>query len=65
MISTVSYLNTLNIKPIKTYPEGSNRETTITSFDKVLSGQKDQVSKKALLKSRKRQKQIQILRVQK
>lgn len=54
MISTVSYLNTLNIKPIKTYPEGSNRETTITSFDKVLSGQKDQVSKKSTTKKQEK-----------
>ena len=53
MISTVSYLNTLNIKPIKTYPENSGRETTITSFEKVLSDKKDQVSKKSTKKQEK------------
>lgn len=39
MISTVSYFNTLNIKPIRTYPENNGRETTITSFEKILSSQ--------------------------
>ena len=55
MISTESYLNAMNslrvLKPIKTYPENSGRETTITGFDEMLqkvSGKKDETeSKKA------------------
>ena len=48
MISTESYLNAMNslkvLKPVKTYPENSGRETTITGFDEMLhkvSGKKD------------------------
>lgn len=48
MISTESYLNAMNslavLKPFKTYPENSGRETTITGFDEMLnkvSGKKD------------------------
>lgn len=48
MISTESYLNAMNslkvLKPVKTYPENSGRETTITGFDEMLqkvSGGKD------------------------
>lgn len=41
MISTESYLNAMNslkvLKPVKTYPAGSGRETTITGFDEMLS----------------------------
>ena len=55
MISTESYLNAMNslkvLKPVKTYPENSGRETTITGFDEMLqkvSGKKDETeSKKA------------------
>ena len=55
MISTESYLNAVNslkvLKPVKTYPENSGRETTITGFDEMLqkvSGKKDKTeSKKA------------------
>ncbi len=40
MISTESYLNAMNslkvLKPVKTYPENSGRETTITGFDEML-----------------------------
>lgn len=40
MISTASYLNAMNslkiLKPVKTYPAGSVRKTTITSFDEML-----------------------------
>ncbi len=48
MISTESYLNAMNslkvLKPVKTYPENSGRETTITGFDEMLqkvSGKKN------------------------
>lgn len=43
MISQVSYPNYLKIKPIKTYPAGSGRKTTITGFNKVLDQEKDKV----------------------
>ncbi|MCI9080161.1 MAG: lytic transglycosylase domain-containing protein [Lachnospiraceae bacterium] len=49
MISTESYLNAMNslkvLKPVKTYPENSGRETTITGFDEMLqkvSGKKNE-----------------------
>lgn len=53
MISTVSYFNTLNIKPIRVYPENSGRETTITSFEKVLSDKQDSISTKSVKKQEK------------
>ncbi len=56
MISKVSYFNTLDIKPIKTYPDNSGRETTITSFDKVLSDQTDRISQKSTRKQEKTEK---------
>ncbi len=41
MISTQSYLNAMNslkiLKPVKTYPAGSKRKTTITSFEEMLN----------------------------
>ena len=45
-------MNSLKVlKPVKTYPENSGRETTITGFDEMLqkvSGKKDETeSKKA------------------
>lgn len=52
MISTVPYLNTLNIKPIRTYPANSGRETTITSFEKALSSQQDKISQKSIRKEK-------------
>ena len=45
MISQVSYPNVLNIKPVKTYPENSGRETTITAFEEILDNKKDKIKK--------------------
>ena len=45
MISQVSYPNVLNIKPVKTYPENSGRETTITAFKEILDSKKDKIKK--------------------
>lgn len=45
MISQVSYPNVLNIKPVKTYPENSGRETTITAFKEILDDKKDKIKK--------------------
>lgn len=56
MISTVSYVNTLNIKPIKIYPENNNRETTITSFDEMLLSKQDNISTKSIKKQENTQK---------
>lgn len=57
MISTESYLNAMNslkvLKPVKTYPDNSGRETTITGFDEMLhkvSGKKDETKSKKVEK---------------